>query len=613
MRDQRSSVLFDELDDFPYDPSLRIPPLHDPTPTSASSRPPPLEPSTRSSPGMRNANATLKTRIKALAEAVPIGEPESDVLFNPKEKDVEQYNVEFGQEAPRKRQKLNDLGRVADYFKLPKPTAHARVEKPPPFQPISVLNELHEPPPSVALFPPITPNADLEQSILDRNYPITCGPSNRVPKRMNLRPRLKWTEEETRDLLRGVETFGMGKWKKILTHSGFGFAPERTAVDLKDRYRTCQANSLTLDRYSNWLSPLDHQAPKESDGSVTSNFTELSYILAGDGPIDNRSRSSISIPTPKYVNSGTTTVLPAITASGDLIQQDNPLPSLSQATSINSSHHTLIKSEKTNDLDHTLAIGVNVRHPTSRGDRIFRQPYPPADSAVERSRKRKPKNHWTEDEDNRMMEGYRRHGYQWTAITKDSDLALSHRTGPQVRDRFRLKCPDLYLTCEGQPKPREERKRGSSDASYDEVPQHRRSDSFAGAGGGDPSQLKLEDLASSRENDHEHDRNRDNDNYPPSSSSSDPDDDPNLRSRQSSIGAGAGGTAGVAGVEEDSKHLGILGLLNEDVGADESGLSGDGSKLPSFKYTYDDWEGDSLTLPPLLWEEMATRPMFELE
>lgn len=238
MRDQRSSTLFDELDDFPYDHSLRIPPLQDPTPASASSRPPPLEPSTRSSPGMRNANATLKTRLKALAEAVPIGEPESDALLNTNEKDLELYNADFGQVAPRKRQKLNDHGRVADYFKLPKPTAHTRVEKPPPFQPIAVLNELHEPPPSVALFPPITSNVDSEQSILDKNYPITCGPSNRVPKRMNLRPRLKWTEEETRDLLRGVEIFGMGKWKKILTHPEFGFAPERTAVDLKDRWAT---------------------------------------------------------------------------------------------------------------------------------------------------------------------------------------------------------------------------------------------------------------------------------------------------------------------------------------------------------------------------------------
>ena len=212
-----------------------------------------------------------------------------------------------------------------------------------------------------------------------------------------------------------------------------------------------------------------------------------------------------------------------------------------------------------------------------------------------------------------MMEGYRRHGYQWTAIAKDPDLVLSHRTGPQVRDRFRLKCPDLYLSCEGQPKSRDERKRRSSEASYDENLPLRGSDSFAGAG--DHNHSKPEDLAASRElcHDYDHDRDRDqNDNELPSSSS-DQDDDPNLRSRQSSLGAVVGGTSGVAGAEEDSKHLGILGLLNDDVGTDEGGLGGDGSKLPSFKYTYDDWEGDSLTLPPLLWEEMATRPMFELE
>lgn len=48
----------------------------------------------------------------------------------------------------------------------------------------------------------------------------------------------RWSEEETRDLLEGVKRYGIGSWKKILAQSDLHFH-DRTAVDLKDRFRTC--------------------------------------------------------------------------------------------------------------------------------------------------------------------------------------------------------------------------------------------------------------------------------------------------------------------------------------------------------------------------------------
>jgi len=45
----------------------------------------------------------------------------------------------------------------------------------------------------------------------------------------------------------------------------------------------------------------------------------------------------------------------------------------------------------------------------------------------------------------------------------------------------------------------------------------------------------------------------------------------------------------------------IMGLLNDDE---------EDNRLSSFRY--DDWD-ENVTLPPLLWEDMATRPMFDLE
>ncbi|AOW03900.1 hypothetical protein B0I72DRAFT_110549 [Yarrowia lipolytica] len=52
------------------------------------------------------------------------------------------------------------------------------------------------------------------------------------------RVRLRWTQEETADLMEGCKVHGVGNWKKILTDPRFRFN-NRTAVDLKDRFRTC--------------------------------------------------------------------------------------------------------------------------------------------------------------------------------------------------------------------------------------------------------------------------------------------------------------------------------------------------------------------------------------
>jgi hypothetical protein len=235
-------AMFDDIfDDFPLYPSLRIPPLQDPfpAPCTASVRPSPLEPNARVNANIANEAAKLTGRRKALAEAKPIGAPDSN--------DLRPIQV-----APRKRRKLYDHERIADFVQLPKPTAKTKEDRPPPFQPISVLNELHEPPPSAARFPPITPSAsqDAQDRMLSTELPGISTPAKTEPKkrkpressgnglpakRVYLRPRMKWTEEETDQLLKGVAIYGVGKWKKILLHPEFSFQNGRTPVDLKDR------------------------------------------------------------------------------------------------------------------------------------------------------------------------------------------------------------------------------------------------------------------------------------------------------------------------------------------------------------------------------------------
>ena len=186
-------------------------------------------------------------------------------------------------------------------------------------------------------------------------------------------------------------------------------------------------------------------------------------------------------------------------------------------------------------------------------------------------------------EDEYLAEGYRKHGFQWTLIAKDPDLILSHRTGPQIRDRFRLKYRELYLSDIALPPPPlpEDTKLKVTpvnlvhqDSSVSQI-SHKISVTQDVA-----FPLPAEGLDLGESSDEEE-----------SSDNSENEE----RSRHSSVAAD----------ESEARHLGILGLLNDE--------EEEVSKLPSFKYTYDDWEGDSLTLPPLLWEEMATRPIFDLE
>ena len=231
------------LDDFPLHPSLRIPPLLDPSPDFAakSALPSPLEPNACVNADLDIETVKLTGRRKALAEAKPIGEPAKSSELRPI------------QRGPRKRQKLQEYERIADFVQLPEPRTTTKNEKPRPFQPVSVLNELHEPPPSAALFPPITPNEPTQKhshslsslSLIDsaqvENDASLASTNSRQKgdgqsqKRTSQRPRMKWTTLETEQLQKGVEIYGIGKWKKILNHPGFSFQHGRTPVDLKDQ------------------------------------------------------------------------------------------------------------------------------------------------------------------------------------------------------------------------------------------------------------------------------------------------------------------------------------------------------------------------------------------
>lgn len=80
------------------------------------------------------------------------------------------------------------------------------------------------------------PKATSVVSTSDKENPAATKAATAKTKEM--RKRNRWSDQETKDLLVGVSRFGIGSWKKILQCPDFTFH-QRTAVDLKDRFRTC--------------------------------------------------------------------------------------------------------------------------------------------------------------------------------------------------------------------------------------------------------------------------------------------------------------------------------------------------------------------------------------
>lgn len=250
------------LDDFLYDiptrPSLRIAPLQDPLPAPpiASIRPSPLEPNAQVN--IDNEANKLDGRRKALAQAKSLDDIDPEEWETAFTKnlygglDTFEFDDSYGR--PYKKTKVYDPEQNADFVQLPKPSTKAKEDKPRPFRPISVLNELHEPPPSAALFPPITPNVGPEKNDNGRlNNHSSKAPSEKRDEpmvkrkvrerrkspirvtRTYTRGRTKWSEEEIDDLVKGVTIYGTGRWKNILEHPDLHFKDGRTPTDLKDR------------------------------------------------------------------------------------------------------------------------------------------------------------------------------------------------------------------------------------------------------------------------------------------------------------------------------------------------------------------------------------------
>lgn len=171
----------------------------------------------------------------------------------------------------RKRRRLDEERRR--YVELPRPPIPREKTRQQPRIP-PLLQGLHEPPPDSGLFPsiedgrlpnfsaqlylpsePVNLSTQKRYEVLDelvKPSTVHREPSAHVsslkhsPKSSKLKKssevhkkrKHKWSDAETKNLVDGVAKFGIGRWKRILMCPDYNFN-QRSAVDLKDKFRVC--------------------------------------------------------------------------------------------------------------------------------------------------------------------------------------------------------------------------------------------------------------------------------------------------------------------------------------------------------------------------------------
>ncbi|KAK4229043.1 40S ribosomal protein S4-A [Podospora fimiseda] len=279
-----------------------------------------------------------------------------------------------------------------------------------------IIAGLHEPPPNAAVFPPITsgpfdngeppvggllmdfgpapaaaphpPLAMIEdrtapnQPAADVDRNATAGRA----KRRATKPRNKWTDEETNNLLLGVSRHGVGKWTLIMEDPDFKFNG-RTPGDLKDRFRTCCPAEMREDGKKQQSAKYDNKTATSSDSSKPKYGLQLVDLLI-DEPSENH--------------------------------QSPPADAETTAKSRKSRAHR----KKMEDLAN-LGICAPFKKSVRRERRAF-----------------------TEEDDKQILDGLAEYGPSWTKIQRDPKYNLVSRQPTDLRDRVRNKYPEIYARIE---------------------------------------------------------------------------------------------------------------------------------------------------------------------
>jgi len=272
-----------------------------------------------------------------------------------------------------------------------------------------IINGLHEPPPNAAVFPPIAsaefddnepPNLstlkDLGAFLLEAPGSSQTDAdklSATKVKRRAAKPRRKWSEGETNHLLLGVSRHGVGKWTTILEDPDFQFN-DRTAGDLKDRFRTC--------------------CPDELRGK-----------LGAKRATQDQTPQSAS--TPPKLKSKSSLPLENLLIDVEESERDAAAPppsSQPEADTTPKQKKSRAHRKKIQDLEE-----LGIRGPFKKSHRRERRPF-------------------TEQDDKEILDGLDQYGPAWTKIQRDARFHLSSRQPTDLRDRVRNKYPEIYARIE---------------------------------------------------------------------------------------------------------------------------------------------------------------------
>ncbi|KFY18356.1 hypothetical protein V493_08701 [Pseudogymnoascus sp. VKM F-4281 (FW-2241)] len=414
------ALLNDDHSDSPGSyPRFDLPPLQDPNILKASGRPSILEPAAsrndkQSAPGSQSKILSYdgdspgshnKTRAKSNGQAVvmnssvvdsSVGEPPAQSLRKILSDDSEITHTS----ASRKRQRLEN--RSGDFVQLPQPPRKEKAVKrvvPP------IIIGLHEPPPNqAALFPPIasssfhdshgrnTLNTSASEAKEDISTTVQAKqptppeglPGNKTSgnKRVGVQARKKWTDEETRNLILGVQKHGIGNWKSIFEDKELTFNG-RTPVHIKDRFRTCFPGALQNDNITRPVSKVNVKPSKSSTSHTNPSHTNPSSVATREEDSSNSS-------------------------------DDSAVNEKSNGPQVKSSKKPRAHRKYFDDL---VEQGVVKAFPksTRRGRRLF-----------------------TEEEDKNIKKGVEKYGQSsWTLIQRDPRFGLESRKPTDIRDRFR--------------------------------------------------------------------------------------------------------------------------------------------------------------------------------
>ena len=277
-----------------------------------------------------------------------------------------------------------------------------------------IINGLHEPPqkpPNAQIFPPISSGSFDDNEVINLNPLKELGGGGAVEernassrqgdcdkaagakcKRRAAKPRRKWSEEETNHLLLGVSRHGVGKWTSILEDTDFRFN-DRTAGDLKDRFRTC--------------------CPDELRGTLCKRKTLIDQTdVPTQEPPAVRARSKSGLMSEHI-----------------LIDEDEPAEAEAQSGMNNDSDTHKQKKSRAHRKKMEDLVELGICGPFKKSHRRERRPF-------------------TEQDDKEILEGLDIYGFAWTKIQRDPRFHLSCRQPTDLRDRVRNKCPEMYARIE---------------------------------------------------------------------------------------------------------------------------------------------------------------------